>query len=185
MVELRRVTAGRFMDLQLILNVLSLWDDHDPLLAHHLDWENIGTMGFSHGGNAAIELGRLEPRCRAVVLLDAYLYGLDSIRTNKLPVPMLQMYQAFAENVTGFDSVQSVYTNSASNAYYCQVRGAEHASFSDLRDVAVAHTTNRRAEEVVRACVLSFFDRHLKGTQNTLLDAPANAFPNISKFKRK
>ena len=183
--DLTRTTAGRLADLVFVLDSLPLWNRDDPVLGGQLDLKRIGSLGFSHGGNAAGELGRLDPRCGAVAFLEAYLYGLTALRTNGLPVPTLQVYQSTAEDIYGFANVQAVYTNTRTNIYYCQVRGTDHGAFSDPWQSAYANVAVRRAEDAMRACLVAFFDRHLKGTDAALLDNPTNTFPVLFKFKRE
>lgn len=183
--EARRTTPGRIADLNFALNLLTSWNESDPLLAGGINPANVGTMGYSHGGNGAAEIGRVDPRCHAVVLLDAYLYELPALHANGLPVPLLQMYNASADSISGFDGVQNVFTHTSTNAYYCQIKNTEHASFADLTAVSNATTANRRAEEAIRGCVVSFFNKHLKALDDHLLENPTNAYPVLFKFKKK
>lgn len=63
--------------------------------------------------------------------------------------------------------------------------GTKHASFTDVGlvgdqlgvDVGTT-TTALRTQEITRAYVTAFFDRHLRGEARPVLDAPA--YPEVS-----
>ncbi len=60
-----------------------------------------------------------------------------------------------------------------------------HPTFVDLRPLALANATSRRAAEAIRACSLSFFNKYLKGEDDHLLDNPTNRFPVIFNYLKK
>jgi len=83
----------------------------------------------------------------------------------------------------GSDS--TLFTKATSDAYWGQVKNTEHITFRDLLDSRMATTLSRNATFAVRACMVSFFDRYLKGQDDHLLDNPTNSFPVIFNFKKK
>ena len=66
------------------------------------------------------------------------------------------------------------------------VAGAIHASFTDLPLVADqagidvgAHLPGARSLDITRAYVLAFFDEHLRGERQSLLDGPSARYPEV------
>jgi dienelactone hydrolase len=67
------------------------------------------------------------------------------------------------------------------------VAGAVHASFTDLALLAEqsgidigAGLPGARSLDITRAYVLAFFDQHLRGTPQTLLDQPSPRYPEVT-----
>lgn len=183
--DVTRAYSNRVADVKFVLDLLPIWDAADPILQGMVDLGRIGMMGFSLGVGTVAGVTLTDSRCRVLALLDGYFPEVPALRTNQLRVPVLQMYQFAAESLPGFDTVQRVYTNASSSAYYCQVRGTDHISFRDLVDPSHATVAYRRAEEAVRACVVSFFNKHLLDRDDHILDNPTNHYPVLFKFKSK
>ena len=68
---------------------------------------------------------------------------------------------------------------------FVPIKNTEHITFRDLLDSRMATTFSRNAAFAVRACMVSFFDRYLKGQDDHLLGNPTNSFPVIFNFKKK
>jgi len=67
------------------------------------------------------------------------------------------------------------------------VAGARHASFTDLGLLAdqlgvdtEASTSGARSLDITRAYVRAFFDQHLRGEPQTLLDQPSPRYPEVT-----
>jgi len=67
------------------------------------------------------------------------------------------------------------------------VAGAEHASFTDLGLLADqagidigAGLSGARSLDITRAYVRAFFDQHLRGRPQALLDQPSPRFPEVT-----
>ena len=167
------------------------WNRHDPIFAGHLDLEKIGAFGYSLGGNPAAEFGRTDPRFRAVALLDCFLQGFPLSVEKGLPVPVFQLFRdenmATSDAIAALEStpVVDLFRHTRTNAYLCQVKGTVHLQFKDLYTSDRASKSGRLAEEALRACLVSFFKRHLKGEDDAFLEAPTAAFPAIFYFKKK
>ena len=63
------------------------------------------------------------------------------------------------------------------------MKNTEHITFRDLLDSRMASTFSRNAAFAVETCMVSFFDRYLKGQDDHLLDNPTNGFPVIFNFR--
>lgn len=46
-------------------------------------------------------------------------------------------------------------------------------------------SVSRAQNQTIRACMLSFFDKYLKGEDDHLLDNPASVYPNVINFQSK
>ena len=67
------------------------------------------------------------------------------------------------------------------------VAGAVHASFTDLALLADQagididpHIPGSRSLHITRAYVLAFFDQHLRGEPQSLLDQPSRRYPEVT-----
>jgi hypothetical protein len=67
------------------------------------------------------------------------------------------------------------------------VAGAVHASFTDLALLADqigididADLSGARSLDITRAYVRAFFDQHLRGRPQSLLDRPSQSYPEVT-----
>lgn len=76
--------AGRFNDKlfpvwvddqRFVYDTLEIWMTNDPLLRGRLDLTRLGSLGHSFDGATALEVCRIDMRCRAAVNLDGGHYG--------------------------------------------------------------------------------------------------------------
>ena len=172
-----RVADGLF-----VLSELSRWNREDPVLAGKLNTDAVAAMGFSFGGVTSAELARIESRCKVAVLLDPAPWYPTQLSSSGIRKPLLQ--------INAFDSDEAaLYNRATTDAIWFKIRGSVHLSMgghdyewsgtpSYLRDV-------REARRTVNAHALAFLNRHLKGLEAPLLDAPSNAFPRIVNWRKK
>jgi hypothetical protein len=69
---------------------------------------------------------------------------------------------------------------------WVEVAGTVHASFTDIGlfgdQLGIdfgATTTAERTQAITRAYVNAFFDEHLRGKQQPLLDQPSTRYPEV------
>jgi hypothetical protein len=141
-------------------------------------------MGFSMGGGAAAETGRLDSRVKCVALLDAYINftyypGLNS---QGLPKPFLAMNSTIPLAFPGDLSPvsQRLYTLATQDATWLKIANMSHFTFSDCAWSFDMTSDSRRGAEAINACLLWFFDTYLKGEAPPF---PAN--PEITNVQRK
>ena len=64
------------------------------------------------------------------------------------------------------------------------VAGAVHASFTDLallaEQVGIDSGAGARSLDITRAYVRAFFDQHLRGEPQALLDQPSPRYPEVT-----
>lgn len=122
-----------------------------------------------------------DPRIRAVINQDGWMYGRSAEATG-VPVPaMLMLAEVDLEMLTAsqrarFSEVDSRFWNMLSMTdstwYRVTIRGASHMNFSD-RSLFVPHDPRaihpRAAHALINVYSLEFFNRHLLGSKDSPL----------------
>jgi dienelactone hydrolase len=176
--ELDTSVAGRLADDRFVVEQLAQLNTGDALLAGRLDLTRLGAMGWSLGNSDLGETARTDARFKGVVMLEGYLQGAPDLVQLGLGRPLLAMYQQdFSE--------PALFNKATQDAYFCQVRGTIHFAFKDLTEVSLANGSVRNAAAAMRACMLSFFNKYLKGQDDHLLEDPTNTFPVLFNFASK
>jgi uncharacterized repeat protein (TIGR03803 family) len=93
------------------------------------------------------------------------------------------------------DDRLQIYNNLVTNAYWVKLASTVHGNFSDydlimnsaLESVWGMPMSGQflppgRASQIVRAYLLSFFDKFLQGEDDHLLDGPSSAYPEVVQF---
>jgi pimeloyl-ACP methyl ester carboxylesterase len=179
-------------DLQFILDRLS--QDYSGiqlgLLSGRLDLENVGVLGHSTGGGAAMQFCAEDPRCAAVFGMDPYMTPVSekTIETG-ISQPMISIFsQSWADDWSakerGFDDF---YANSTGEKIHLTLAGTAHFDFSDLpafspvaRYIGLKGPLNGdRVIEIVRAYTLAFFDQYMYGQTSLLLGGPSSNYPEV------
>ena len=184
-----KVAAGRAADVSFVLNELTGTHPAWPG-AGLIDPSRIAMAGHSAGGAAAIAAILADSRIRA---------GIDMDGATAAPIPDEGLARPFL-----FLGKQSNYTpgtpgkKSAVITWerdwklltgwkrWLLVTGAVHASFTDLALLADqtgididAGTSGARSLDITRAYVRAFFDQHLRGTPQALLDQRSPRYPEV------
>jgi dienelactone hydrolase len=182
-----KVVAGRAADVSFVLDELTgahpTWPGAGPI-----DPSRITMAGHSVGGAAAIAAMLADSRIRA---------GIDLDGATAAPNPGHGLSRPFL-----FLGKQSNYTPGSGGAVttwerdwkrltgwkrWLVVAGAVHASFTDLGlladqtgiDVGAA-LPGTRSLDITRAYVRAFFDQHLLGKPQALLDQPSPRYPEVT-----
>ncbi|MGO8719730.1 MAG: alpha/beta hydrolase family protein [Acidobacteriaceae bacterium] len=186
----------------LVLNTLSAanLDPKSPWF-HRVDADNAGAFGHSFGGAVAAEVCYRDPRVKAALNEDGWIFG--EVATHGLDKPYLVMNddgpaitaaQLNSTNVqtrresklTNADTDNLNHTMQAFGGYTLTIRGASHFDFSDrslyspIRRLTGAGTISpQRAHEIVEAYTLEFFSHTLLGTPAPLLAANRSPFKEV------
>jgi len=188
--------------LQFVADELSRLNTNDALFAGRLDLERLGAFGFSNGCTMAAEFCRIDPRCKAVVLLDvgSILEAAPDLLQLGLQKPFLSMNSTMGRrpiippdyNPEWLYPSRVLFTNAISHAFWFQVQDASHQSFQDRGSLISEQTrmadptpVSREQSRTIRACMVSFFDKYLKNQDDHLLDNPAAVHTNIINFQKK
>ena len=182
-----KVAAGRAADVSFVLGELT--GAHPPWPGGGLiDPSRMAMAGHSAGGAAAIAALLADSRIRA---------GIDMDGATAAPIPDHGLARPFM-----FLGKQANYTPGGEGAVttwerdwklltgwkrWLLVAGAVHASFTDLALLADhigldidAGLPGARALDITRAYVRAFFDQHLRGEPQALLDQPSPRYPEVA-----
>jgi dienelactone hydrolase len=193
-----KVAAGRAADVSFVLGELTgphpAWPG-----AGLIDPSQMGMAGHSAGGAAAIAAMLADPRIRAGIDMDGATAA--SIPGEGLARPFL--FLGKQSNYTpGSGIITSPDGKHMKGAVltwerdwdlltgwkrWLVVAGAVHASFTDLALLADqvgidigAGLSGARSLDITRAYVRAFFDQHLRGRPQALLDQPSPRYPEVT-----
>ena len=182
-----KVVTGRAADVSFVLGELTGAHQAWPG-AGLIDPSRMAMAGHSAGGAAAIAAMLADSRIRA---------GIDMDGSTHARIPDHGLSRPFL-----FLGKQSNYTPGSEGAVttwerdwkrltgwkrWLLVAGAIHASFTDLGLLADqigidvgAHLPGARSLDITRAYVRAFFDQHLRGKPQALLDQPSPRYPEVT-----
>ena len=168
--------------------------------AGRLDLGQVGVVGHSFGGRVAARACQLDSRFRAGVLLDSFGRNMHVDRNadgSTVEQPMMIQY-ARRVPAAGIGRALALLQNGGKDLEeelrpvrrdFCQsvkaasyeltllIPGVSHETFSDIPllesgQSAAALKSRRLALQLVRDYTRAFFDRHVRGVNAPLLDAP-------------
>ena len=190
-------------DVSFALDRLAVLNQADPngILSGRLDLQRAGIFGPSGGGLVGGDACRLETRrLRACLFLDAPM-PTDVVRsglqqpamwiTRDADAMRLERRKAGgwpeAEIHAELSSNRAVFESLPGDGYFVEVPGMFHSNYTDLpswsplwRLLGVAGTIDvRRANSIINAYSLAFFDRHLKSQPATRFDGLRKQYPEV------
>lgn len=177
--------------------------------AHHIDFRNVGAWGHSIGGRVAARACQLDPRIRACLNADGtgadgpiFSYeGASSlqqpfmwIESSPMPPPTdetLALYKITRqewekERVARLATYERELQSCSSASYHVAINipGTDHYSFTDWAMLEAENSEDfgkgLKALEPLQEYVIAFFDKHLKGAKDTVLDKQRTASAGIS-----
>ncbi|HEY3463573.1 MAG TPA: esterase [Amycolatopsis sp.] len=177
----RKLQRGRATDVSFVLDSLthSKW-------ASLIDPARIGMAGHSVGGASTLDTMVADPRVKAGIDIDGTTNG--SLTTLDRPFLLLGRQSRYAPG-TGAesDTWQRDWDRLTGWKRWLVVAGMAHPSFTDIGLVGEqlgldfgATTPAARGQAVTAAYVRAFFDRHLSGKEQPLLDEPSPRHPEVS-----
>jgi dienelactone hydrolase len=182
-----KIAAGRAADVSFVLSELTGTHPAWPGTGL-IDPSAIAMAGHSIGGASAIAAMLADSRIRA---------GIDMDGATVAPIPEAGLSRPFL-----FLGKQANYTPGSGGAVttwerdwalltgwkrWLVVAGAVHASFTDLALLADqvgigidAGLPGARSLDITRGYVRAFFDQHLRGSAQALLDQPSARYPEVT-----
>lgn len=187
-------------DLSFVLGELARLDVEDPVLAGRVDLERAGSFGVSLGSYVTAEACRRDERLKACLVADSG--HTREVAGEGLRQPVMVMSRSEAsflrerERAGGWpdeeirhtlEDQEALFARSAGDAYYLEVDAMFHVNWTDapvlsplVRWTGLAGPIDPyRGFALVNAYTVAFFDRYLKGAQQTLLQAPSLDWPEL------
>ncbi len=162
---------SRVKDLVCMMDELGRLDANDPWLAGRLDLNCLGTLGMSFGGSSTANLCRTNAAVKCAAFLDAAFHFEVNMQLNQegLQKPFLVMNNNNPGYPTLFFWPEStnLFNRAKTNAIIFQIRNTNHFSFFDFAWFIVSKWPQSR---VMDACLVSFFNKFLKGEDDHFLD---------------
>ena len=196
-----KVMAGRAADVSFVLGELTGAHPAWPGAAL-IDSSRVAMAGHSIGGAAAIAAMLADPRIRAGIDMDGATAA--PIPDHSLARPFLFLgkqsnYTPGSGGAAAFGTRDWKLLRGAVITWerdwelltgwkrWLVVAGAVHASFTDLALLADqigldigAGLSGARSLDITRAYVRAFFDQHLRGRPQALLDQPSPRYPEVT-----
>ncbi|MEU9298198.1 alpha/beta hydrolase [Streptomyces sp. NPDC048266] len=178
------VTGARAADTRFVLDRLtgprSAWR-----YASSIDRTRIGMAGHSIGGASAVSAMAADRRIDAGVNMDGSFW--DTLPADGLGGrPFLLLGTDESHRPGGEDtSWDTTWAALGGEKHWLTVEGADHLGFSDA-PVLLGHfglpggdLSAERAVALTRTYVAAFFDEHLRGKDQALLDGPDATYPEV------
>ncbi|MFE2754604.1 alpha/beta hydrolase family protein [Actinosynnema sp. NPDC059335] len=181
-----KLGEGRAADVSFVLDQLT-----GPLRhrrgANLVDASRVALGGHSVGGASALDAARADSRIRAVINVDGTLSTPVPASGMSQPVMFLGRQDNYAPGTPGARSWEDAWPALTGWKRWLVVAGMVHPSFTDLGVVAPqlgldfgAEVGGERGAAITRAYVRAFFDRHLRGVPQPLLDRASARYPEVS-----
>jgi predicted dienelactone hydrolase len=192
-----KMAAGRAADVSFVLGELTGAHPAWPG-AGLIDPSRIAMAGHSAGGAAAIAAMLADPRIRAGIDMDGSTVAPIPDHGLSRPFLFLGKQSNYTPGAGIIASPDGKHVKGAVITWerdwglltgwkrWLVVAGAVHASFTDLALLADelgididAGLSGARSLDITRAYVRAFFDQHLRGTPQALLDQPSPHYPEV------
>ncbi|NJP93882.1 alpha/beta hydrolase [Nonomuraea sp. FMUSA5-5] len=185
-----RAAAGRAADLSFVIDRLTRPRRSAPAWKHWqmIDPRRIGAAGHSLGGNAAASVMATDRRVRAGANLDGSFF--DPVPAKGLGGRPFLMLGTKAQHSPGSADTTWPRDWQRLNGWkrWLTVADAGHFTFIDLPVLGAqagitdpsAPLPGKRSGEITTAYVGAFFDQHLNGEHQPLLDGPSPANPEVT-----
>ena len=193
-----KVAAGRAADVSFVLGELTGAHPAWPG-AGLIDPSRIGMAGHSAGGAAAIAAMLADSRIRAGVDMDGSTVAPIPGQGLARPFLFLGKESSYAPGSGIIASPDGKHVKGSVITWerdwklltgwkrWLVVAGAVHASFTDLALLADqigldtgASLSSARSLDITRTYVRAFFDQHLRGRPQALLDEPSPSYPEVT-----
>ncbi len=185
-----------------VLDYLAALDATDPAgrFTGRLNTKRVGILGYSFGGAVALETCRTDPRFRAALNMDGWIFDAASGYRGGAAYFLVSSGSATPspQDVTAADPVRR-YTSQFTvideerqmavlrrGGYALNIDGADHLNFTDVPLYAPLHRMSRgrydprRLASVIRTYAVAFFEQELDGRPSPLLAPGYSHHPSLT-----
>jgi pimeloyl-ACP methyl ester carboxylesterase len=179
-------------DMAFVLDQFQVFDNEvDNLFFQKLDMERIGVYGHSTGGGAAIQLCGIDPRCKAVLGMDPFMWPVSAevIENGFLQPSFFMFSQGWSDLVDSHNNklFDQFYPNIKNNEGVISINGTKHFDFTDvplLSPIAPqlglkGPLNGKRVTQIVDAYLLDFFEMTLNNKPSTLFGGSFDDFSEV------
>jgi predicted dienelactone hydrolase len=189
-----RLQEVQVNDDRFVLDQLQSWNqDSASPFYHHIDMDRVGALGHSLGGSVAAQACYEDPRIKSALDMDGSFWG--PVRLSGLAKPLMMMEEDLAhftsEQQDGHPALMNYYLDQGdaammrkSNGYHITLHGSSHTSYTDQslyspikRYSGAGSIEPYREYAIIRAYVLAFFDKTLRGADPPLLRTTRQPYP--------
>ncbi|WP_413988222.1 alpha/beta hydrolase family protein [Labrys okinawensis] len=175
--------------------------DEKITLIRSLDFNRTGILGYSFGGAVAAQTAWQDPRFKAALNLDGWLFADASTLgvvqpfmeiSDDTPIPTPadldapDMHKRLVARLNDADYKQLRANMISHGGYYLVISGSNHESFVDVSKRSVAQQLaallpgSGSIPEIVNAYILSFFERYVAGRPTSLIDQMPSPYKEVS-----
>jgi predicted dienelactone hydrolase len=186
----------RTQDARFVLDELARLQALGDQIASHLNLDSVGAFGFSFGGSTAAQLCISDSRVKCGINMDG-AFTVTNVVATGIGKPFLILRSDSPDPIPEdpvHDDRRRVFDVLTNAAYWVKVSGTEHYSFHEFALIydpatfratygGAAEPTARRVHQMVATYTLAFFNKHLLGRDEPLLDGPP--LPEVKEFLRK
>ncbi|MFI2202224.1 alpha/beta hydrolase family protein [Streptomyces sp. NPDC020192] len=179
------IEESRAKDLSFVIDALTSHRHPAWRHAHMIDGRRIGVAGHSLGGASAIPAMAHDKRVLAGVDLDGTMFApVPDDGLGGRPFMMIGHPTGTDEDPTWTDA----WSRLKGWKRWLTVTGSNHASFTDIPVLAEklgipeppgTTLSPQRAVHLTRTYVAAFFDLHLRGIPEPILNGPTSAYPEV------
>lgn len=178
-------------DAAFVLDQLEGLNATDPAgrFTGRLDLERVGVFGHSTGGGAAVRLCASDPRCGAILGMDAWVEPVpDELIEVGLAQPLMIMNSETWEEGENAERLRLLVERSGGVAYWMSTAGTWHFDFVMVPSISPlapalgmkGPLAGKRVVEINNRYLAAFFEKHMRGQDEVLLDGPSVDYPEVS-----
>lgn len=178
-------------DAAFLLDQLEGLNQQDPAgrFTGRLNLEQVGVFGHSTGGGAAVRLCATDARCAAILGMDAWIEPVPDVMIQAgLAQPLMIMNSETWEEGENAERQRLLVDRSTGPMYWMSTAGTWHFDFVMVPSISPlapalgmkGPLAGKRVVEINNRYLAAFFEKHLRGRAEALLDGPPAEYPEVS-----